>query len=93
MDTIQLIVNYMESHLFEPERYWPKHLFEERVYERWAVSEILQRLLDNPFEFPDIVVEGFMLEMSLYSQMKDGTPAKVFNVARDTANDILCLIK
>ena len=89
---IQTVQKYIENHLFEPEKTWPNDIFERRVYSRWAALEILQRLMDNPFDFPDVVIEGFYLEMDVRACMEtDERRHKLFAIGRDTAQDILCL--
>lgn len=88
-----LTMEYIDEHLFEPTRTWPKHLFEERTYARWAAYEIVRRFMDHPFDPPDLIVESFMLEMINYSRISTNPEAaRIFEIAQDTAEDILCLL-
>ena len=66
-EIIQKILNYTNEHLFEPGVNWPKSAIMERSYERWAVDEILLALMDHPMTEADLVIEGFILKMELFS--------------------------
>ena len=85
---------YIDEHFIEPCNTWHKQLFEELSYSRWAAFEILQSLMDHPFDPPDEVVERFMLKMALYSwSSKDEKKQRIFSIAEDTAEEILYLFR
>lgn len=87
-----MILNCLEENLFEPNKNWPETIFEDTSYARWAAMELANRLMDRPYENPDIIVEEFMLRMSfLASITEDPAKRRVFSIARDTAEDILTL--
>lgn len=87
-----MIFECLEENLFEPNRNWPETIFEERSYARWAAIEIADMLMDRPYEDPDTIVESFMLRMQLYSIVEeDPRKAKIFEIAKETAEDILTL--
>lgn len=89
---IMIVLRYIEEYLFEPEKTWPEAIFEERTYSRWAAYEIVHRLTDYPFDPPDEIVEAFILELLKYSYIsKNQEASKMFSIAKDTAEDILCL--
>ena len=89
---IQEVKLYIEECLFEPRYNWPADIFEERSYSRWAAFEIIQRLMDQPFVSPILIIEGFMYEMASRSHIEeDLSKDHMFQIARDTAEDILCL--
>lgn len=91
--TILAIQNYMNKYLFEPQINWSKREFLKRSYSRWAASEILERIMDRPFDQPDIIVEGFFLEMYMFIHSEEESESDlIFSTARDTAEDILHLI-
>lgn len=91
--TVRLIIAYMEECLFEPKACWPKYWFEQRVYSRWAASEILELIMDHPLTPPDEVVYGFVLKMVIYSEATESKEKRfIFSTAMDTAVDVLNLI-
>lgn len=87
-----MILECLEENLFEPNRQWPNDIFEERSYARWAAFELAERLMDRPHEFPDLIIEEFILECALL-KTETNSPRKkaIFSVAIDTAKDILTL--
>lgn len=91
--TICAVQDYIDLYLFEPQKGWPKQEVESRSYERWAAFELLHRLMDNPLEDPDIVVDCFVMEMAMYSHLGGSIGNHIFGAALDTAVDILQLTK
>lgn len=90
----RLIITYIEECLFEPKASWCKHEFEKRSYSRWAANEILEGVMDHPMSPADIIIEEFILKMSLYSCVaEDSKVSFIFSIARDTAEDILAYLK
>ena len=93
MDAIERIKAYMDENLFEPSRNWPLYETERRIYSRWAVTEIIEALSSRPMDFPEIVVEEFLIKMIIFSRDEDGLSNQMFVVAKEVAEDILHLIK
>lgn len=86
------IVESLEENLFEPNKNWPDTAFEDRSYARWAAMELANKLMDRPYEAPDLIIEEFMYKMEIFSMATDDpTKSRLFSVARDTAEDILTL--
>lgn len=89
-ESISVIVDYIENSIGEIDDIWPEHIFEYRANERWAANEILERVMDSPFDDPEIVVEEFFLEMCLYErQTTFEHKKKIFSIAKTTAEKIL----
>lgn len=89
---IRKIIECLEENLFEPKYSWPEKAFEDRSYARWAAYEIWERLMDRPNESPDLIISEFMLQMILYENItEDPKKARIFSVAKETAEDILTL--
>ena len=87
------IMSYIENNLFEPGYLWDKHIFKERSYSRWAAYEILERIMDNPFSSPDMIIDEFIIKTALYSCInEDSEASRMFIIARDTAEEISELI-
>lgn len=87
------VVNYMDEALFEPQPNWPLYHFEERSYSRWAATEIITALMDRPLDPPDIVVEEFLLKVTLMASItEDSKKRHIFSVAKEIAEDILHLL-
>lgn len=92
-EIICAIQDYMDLYLPEPRKGWPKQEIESRSYARWAALELINRLMDNPLEDPEIVVDCFVLEMAMFSHLGGSAGNHVFATALDTAADILQLIR
>lgn len=88
---VQKILRYVDEHLFEADHKWPIDILEQRSYERWAAFEIIERVFNNPFEDPYILIEEFRLEMLSYSHMYDGKK-DMFAIAECVAKSILQLL-
>lgn len=87
-------MQYIRENLVEPPRFRSERLFEEMSYARWAAFEIVHALMDRPFDPPDEVVEAFLLKMALYySTAKHEHHRKIFSIAEDAAEEILCLFR
>lgn len=64
--------------------------FQKISHARWAVSELLERILDRPYMEPAYVVEQFLLVMTCYRCKAAGTDAElIFKTAAEVASDIL----
>lgn len=88
----EIIIETLEENLIEPKRSYPDDLFEERSYARWAAYELANRLMDRPYESPDLIIEEFMLTMMMYeSATNDPRKSRLFLIAKETAKDILTL--
>lgn len=88
---IRFVIEYLDTHLFEPELHWPEYMFEYRSDQRWAANEILDRLYSFPMDPPDMIVEGFLIEMLLASRVSQNERNKKrFEIAKEVAEDILC---
>ena len=92
-EVIRAIQDYMDLYLFEPQKGWPKQEIESRTYARWAALELMNRLMDNPLEDPDIVIDCFVMEMAMYSHLGGSIGNHIFGAALDTAADILQLTR
>lgn len=89
---IKKISQYIENDLFEPGPNWPHHLFEERSYSRWAAFEILHRLMDYPFDQADVIIDGFIFEMSMFAHGDNTNGRHIFSIAEKVARDILFIL-
>lgn len=89
---IQEIMNYVEENLFEPQKNWPKDIFEERAYSRWAAFELIDRIMDHPLDPPDMIIENFIFEMiKLSHNTENREKCRIFSIASDVAEDIIYL--
>lgn len=90
---IQTILNYVEKHLFIPQKKWDTHLLDQRIYARWAAMEIVERLINNPLTDADDVIFWYAIEMSMYLRMStDEKTVFIFTTAKETAEEILQII-
>ena len=81
----------LEECLFEPMKDWPKEEFEKRSYERWAVYEIVESLMDNPFTTADMVIDEFILKMICFAHLAKEQKQQ-FIFAIDVAETIQSLL-
>lgn len=88
---ILTIIEYMESELFLPDISWPDDMFEKQSFSRWAAEDILQGILDRPYDMPETVVEDYIITMSYYARNYSGIA--MFQIALNTAKEILALIQ
>lgn len=87
---VDIIIDYIEHSIGEIDDIWPEHIFEYRANERWAANEILERVMDHPFDDAEIIVEEFYLEMLLYEkETKWEHKKRIFSTAQATADKIL----
>lgn len=90
---IQKIQQALEENLFEPNKGWSDYIFEERSYARWAAYEIMNRIMDRPYDDPEIIVEEFALMIAkLGSETRVSTKRRIFLIAYQTAADILTIL-
>lgn len=90
-NAIRFVIEYIDMCLPEPQISWPDYIFNYRANERWAANEILDRLYSFPMDPPDMVVEGFLIEMLLASRVSQNEQnQKRFEIAKEVAEDILC---
>jgi hypothetical protein len=85
-----VVIDYMEKYLKVPSTTWPVLLFNHRSYSRWAATEIIELLMDNPFESEITLVESFMMKMERLERVNPWTSRRfIFAIAKDAAEDIL----
>lgn len=89
---IETIEDYAYESLFEPNIRWPKIEFDRRVFERWAVTEIVERIKLDPRP-PIFAIEDFMNEMDYYISLDQEKKIEfIFRTAREIAEDIGSLL-
>lgn len=90
---IYRLLECLEENLVEPNYFWPQDMFEEQSYARWAVYEIINMLMDRPFQEAQDVVEDFILRMCwLKSTTEVDQKIRLYEIAIETAKDILTII-
>lgn len=87
------VMNYIDDQLFEPKINWPREEFSRRSYSRWAAYEILELVLNRPFNSATELIEDFIIEMwyFLYIAPNEKSGYK-FLIAMDVAENILLLM-
>lgn len=89
---ISIIQEYIEQHLFSPSPSWSNDEFEKRSYAQWAAYEIVNRIMDKPFEMPIYVIENFMFEMAMYTHYgEDEHRSSIFQIAVEIAEELVLL--
>lgn len=87
-----IIKEYIDQHLFSPSFSWPKYEFIKRSYAQWAAYEIIDRIMDKPFEMPICVIEEFIFEMAMYACYgEDEQRSFIFQTAVETAEELALL--
>lgn len=89
----EIIQEYVDQWLFEPNYGWPKIEFIRRSYFRWAANEILNRIkTETKGRTVADIIEEFWCEMDSYSEVNyDRDLAFIFETAKETAEDISSL--
>lgn len=92
-DAASIILKYAEMYLFPPAFSWSKYEFKKRSYQQWAANEIVERVLDNPFDLPLDTIENFMFEMYIYACYSDEDEHRtfIFQTAVETAEELALL--
>ena len=82
-----LLLEYY-TNLSEPsnKEYWKKELFEQKVYTKWAIKEIIREVWNSNKPILE-TVENFITRMNEYS-MKDKKTSHIFSIAYDAAMDL-----
>lgn len=89
---VSIIKEYVDRHLFSPSFSWPKDEFEKRSYSQWAACEIINRIMDKPFEMPICIIESFICEMAMYACYgEDEHRSLIFQTAVETAEELILL--
>lgn len=89
---ISIIQEYIEQHLFSPSFSWPKDEFKKRSYAQWAAYEIINRIMDKPYEMPIYVIENYIFEMAMYAHYgEDEYRNLIFQTAVETAEELALL--
>lgn len=90
---IYRLLECLNENLVEPNYFWPEDMFEEQSYARWAVYELIDLLMDRPFQDPRDVIEDFILRMYwLKSTTEVDEKIKLYEIAIETAKDVLTII-
>lgn len=92
-DAIAKLFQCLDENLREPTGWWPSNEFEERVMARWTVYELIDQLLDRPYDDPFLIVQEFMLDMMrLACQTRYENKRRTFEIACSTAEDVLTIL-
>ncbi len=86
-------MDFVHEHLFSPSLSWDKYEFKKRSYEQWAAMEIIERIMDKPFDSPIDTIEKFMFEMYYCACFSgDDEPRTfIFQTAVETAEELALL--
>lgn len=92
---VSITMRYIDENLFEPRIRWSKVEFSRRSYARWAAHEILEVLMDHPFDDSEILIEDFIIKMfyCIHVAENNDKSSFVFVTAIDVAEDILFLCR
>lgn len=90
---MQALLDYLRES-DEPKIFWTQRHFEESCFSRWAAAELIEAILDHPFDDPEDIIEQFALKMIFYSAVADGTDeGRIFSIAADFADECLTLFR
>lgn len=86
---LRILISYMQDCLSTPAPNWSDRYFADFCYQRWAANEILERMLQRPFQEPIDIAEDFILEMMYYRNLaRTLTAQRLFEAAIRTAEDV-----
>ena len=88
-----IILDYTQEHFFSHSLSWANREFKKRSYQQWAAHEIIERILDHPFDPPLDTIENFSFEMYFYACFsgEDEERTFMFQTAVETAEEIMLL--
>lgn len=87
---MSLIIQYMDDVYFEPDCKWSEIAFKEHAYGRWACCEMIERIMNHPYDTPEEVIKDFSFEMEMLIAVSDGDKSNYpFIVGLEAAEDIL----
>lgn len=85
---IEVILDYM-SEAIPPINNKHDKMFETRFSQRWAAAELIEAIQNHPRTDPLIVIEDFIIGLSMYIRDTDSKKMKNhFQIAQETANQI-----
>lgn len=96
---------YADKYFPEPSATWPKNDFDLRAYSRWAVDELLERMMHEAMKLPEHIsgveqksaveiIREFMDEtQAAYFESRSIDRKSIFFIAMDTARTILDLFQ
>lgn len=84
---LQWLGEYKEDN-FDPD--WPQEEYEDFIFSKWALGEIFELILDNPWVSADTTVLEFAMQMFVYvgASTTDGQ-RRIFRIAAETALELL----
>lgn len=92
-EAIFVIDDYLNDMIRNADDNWYRFHLEEASYTEWAAEEIKDRILRNPLRPPYDVIEYYIAEMTYYTSLSTNFESTfIFDVARETAENILSLI-
>lgn len=88
--TYELVLEYLNTYLFDPAWNWPDYFFSDRSYQQWAAEDILEELLENDGCDPQETIKDYIYRMENLAEIgaEHGTEF-IFMTARETAENIL----
>lgn len=93
-EAVLAIRAYIHKYLFAPRFDWPANEFRRRSYSRWAATEIIAMIENDPINRDPISnIKKFMDDMDHYLNMSENRETYfIFMIAKETAEDIICLL-
>ena len=89
-----IIMTYVHNRTYFLPRCISDDEFAYISYSIWAATELLIRLQDSPRTDPTIVIDDFIMEMTMFSNYgEDGSRNVIFATAADAGKEILALIE
>ena len=88
---VSAIMEFMDD-LDEPQIGWPKWAFDKASYSRWAASEILELLENNPSVPAEILINQFIKKMDRFLEINPRTH-NIFYIALTFANDVADVLR
>lgn len=88
---LSIILTWLDGYEEEkPDPDWPQQEYEECIFSKWALGEILELVLDNPWTSANVTVLEFAMQMLVYagSAGTDGQE-RIFRIAATTAFELL----
>lgn len=89
---LETLEKFMDEELFMPSIRWPTYEFDKRSYERWAASEVIQRIMHSKLK-PIDILQNFLIQLrNCELESDDPNVRMIFETAYNTVEQMGALL-
>lgn len=84
---LDIIKDYSEQFIIDPNSDWPDYYFKKTSYQRWAIEELIERIQNNKYKKPVDIIFEFNLELQKYRENAPNLDSRfIFEEALETTD-------